>query len=221
MDDELNLKSAWIASDAEQKVILEEYKTLRQEILNHQQFVHQINTAGIAIGGAIAAILAFGSGIPVGSVEKGVLLGGLTLFYFPLILAQVYRRRKEMRIGRYIEIVIEPRILGLYWESAWNRERDKDAIKHPALFEGSPLLMLQLMYGLTTSWIIFRESQCFAVLFLVFLVLVFTFEVWQLVYRAFAVSEFENEWNTFKKKRFSSNPAHCTGPPSAAGEFER
>jgi len=163
--------------DAQQAAI-EEYKTLRQEILNHQQFVHQINTTGVAIGAGVAAVVTNESAIE--PTKLITLCSGLALLYFPLIMSQVYRRRKEMRIGRYIQIFIEPRVPGLYWESAWHRQSNRDAFFRPALYEAGLLLILQLIYGVVASLTALSEDVFLAIAIIALLMELIYFEIVQI-----------------------------------------
>lgn len=52
--------------------ILEEYKTLREEILDQIRFAHQINHYALAFGGAVGAGILLGKDI--NSFTRGVLL---------------------------------------------------------------------------------------------------------------------------------------------------
>ena len=123
---------------------LEEYKTLREEILNHQQFTHQINAAAFTAGGLIAAVVAVSDPTKVSDSIKSFTLFGASAVFFALINSQVSRRRKIYRIGRYIQHVIESRLPGLYWESSWAREKDKQGTEGTSTLENLPLLFLQL-----------------------------------------------------------------------------
>jgi hypothetical protein len=190
------------ASENEQRFIIEEYKTLRQEILNHQQFAHQINTTGIAIGTAVLAILTIKSPVFSNKTEiMAFLLAGLTIFYFFLILAQVNRQHKEIRIGRYIEIMIEQEVRGLHWESSWHRGQWPKFLKHSAIYEVSPLLILQFLYGVATIWTLYQfkdlRYQCALIIFLFLLILML--EIWLLFNKKSKVDILKKEWENYKK----------------------
>ncbi|MBV9850700.1 MAG: hypothetical protein JO250_13585, partial [Armatimonadetes bacterium] len=130
------------AGNLRSAAMLEEYKTLRQEILNQQQNSHQITLLGLTIGGAIVSFIGLGRDAAAPSLTKAVLLFAVVLIFYSLVYAQVYRRRKMNRIGRYIEFVIETQIPGLCWETAWCRRNDTDAADAPSVFETLPLLTL-------------------------------------------------------------------------------
>jgi hypothetical protein len=122
---------------------LEEYKTLRQEILNHQQFTHQINTAAFTAGGLVAAVAAVADPTKVPASIKAFTLLLAWLIFFGLIRSQISRRRKIYRIGRYIQYVIEHRVPGLHWESSWSRQKDSQGTEERSYIENLPLLVLQ------------------------------------------------------------------------------
>lgn len=127
------------------QAVLEEYKTLRQEILNHQQFVHQINTTGVTIGAGIAALL-LTKKADLDPATLTALCIGVVIIYLPLIMSQIHRRRKELRIGRYIQVFIEPVVPGLCWESTWRHSTK--VFEGSAFYEAGLLLLLQTSYGI-------------------------------------------------------------------------
>jgi hypothetical protein len=110
-------------SSLEAQAALEEYRTLRQEILNLQQQAYQITGLAFSIGSGVAALAAF-----AGKSEPaicGFVFLAMAIMYWPLIHSQVRRRNGIYWLGRYIEHVIEERIPGLHWESAWCRQTFK------------------------------------------------------------------------------------------------
>lgn len=101
--------------------ILEEYKTLRNEILDQIKAAHQINQYSLAFGGVVGAGALFGQ---ANYLLKGSLLLLVGIIFWKIIKTHIDRRKKIFFIGRYIQYQIEPEIEGLLWENAWDRDNN-------------------------------------------------------------------------------------------------
>lgn len=200
--------------------LLAEYNTLRQEILNLQQFTHQINTLGYTIGAAIGAVIAIAEKTPCDL--KAIVMATVMILYFCLILSQIFRRRKIYWIGRYIEFMIEARVPDLYWETAWDRHKrsllsttheqlnnmsiikrtltliDKTIIpEEPGFIEIAPLMILQTLAGLGGAYYLGMSEISWLVKFGFFVILILLYVIFiilerQYIHRSDECEEYEN-----------------------------
>ena len=93
----------------------EEYKTLREEILQNQRALVQLFAVFVSV-----AVAVFGYGLKSGNPH--VLLAPLLLLV-PGVYLVVSQWEQMYRIGAYIRTVIEPQVPGLQWESHWGAVR--------------------------------------------------------------------------------------------------
>ncbi len=113
------------ATAAEKDGLLEEYRTLRSEILNAQG--RRLQTISLTVGafGLILSITAgavLGSNITSAETRLLVSIGGAVALYAVLIPSLIMLRSTQQtiqRLGEYIRLFIEPRVPGLNWEQQW------------------------------------------------------------------------------------------------------
>jgi len=109
----------------ERDSLLTEYKTLRDEILTAKG--RRLQTVSLTVGafGVILSIIAgavLGSDIPSPETRLAVAIGGSIALYgivIPSLIMTLTLQQTIQRIGGYIRVFIEPRVLGLNWENRW------------------------------------------------------------------------------------------------------
>lgn len=118
-------KTHTFATAAEKDGLLEEYRTLRSEILNAQG--RRLQTISLTVG-AFGVILSVTAGAVLGSditspeTRLLVSIGGAVALYavlIPSLIMIISTQQTVQRLGEYIRIFIEPRIPGLNWEHRW------------------------------------------------------------------------------------------------------
>lgn len=103
--------------------LLEEYKTLRAEILAAQGRRLQTVSLSIGIFGVIFSIVAntlLGSNMRMRDTQLIIAVGGSIALYgivIPGSIMIINLQRSIQRIGSYIRVFIEPKIPGLNWEN--------------------------------------------------------------------------------------------------------
>jgi len=113
--------------------ILEEYKALRMEIINHQSSRIKILQFTIAALGAIIGVLGFflrfnasnNQSIDLGLISNFILI--FSIFAMIIVLSSLILTMKKTQqiniIGSYIKKYIEPE-LNLNWEKRWDKYRN-------------------------------------------------------------------------------------------------
>ena len=92
--------------------LIEEYKTLRQEILQKQIIAVSNFTFAISVSGAIL-------GYALKEKSGFALLAPLTIL-IPSVYLIFYQFEHQGRIGAYIRREIEPKLEGLSWATSWH-----------------------------------------------------------------------------------------------------
>lgn len=114
------------ASGNEREEVLEEYRTLRSEILNAQG--RRLQTISLTVG-ALGVVLSISADAVLGAnlvtVEERleVAVGGAIALYailIPSLIMTMSTQQTIQRLGEYIRIFIEPRVSGLQWEQKWH-----------------------------------------------------------------------------------------------------
>jgi hypothetical protein len=108
--------------------LLEEYKTLREEILSAKG--RRLQTVSLTVG-AFGAMLSIIAGAVLGSdvlsdKQLAIAVGGGIALYGLVIPSQImttHLQQTIQRIGGYIRVVIEPRVPGLSWENRWEAHK--------------------------------------------------------------------------------------------------
>ena len=98
-----------VMTDDERQI--EEYKTLREEILQNQRALVQFLTIFISMSTAV-----FGYAL---SNESSYGMLAPLILLIPGVYLVVGQWEQMYRIGAYIRLVIEPELPGLSWESSW------------------------------------------------------------------------------------------------------
>jgi hypothetical protein len=109
----------------EREGMLEEYRTLRDEILTAK--ARRLQTVSFTVGavGVLLSIIAgavLGSDIPSAEIRLAVAVGGGIALYGILIPSQImttHLQQTIQTIGSYIRVYIEPHVPGLNWENRW------------------------------------------------------------------------------------------------------
>jgi hypothetical protein len=131
--------------------MLEEYKSLRQEILDRIKEIQQADRTGLQLIAVAGGVIAIANDLDVR--VKAAMFAALAVMYVPLILGQVARHRSIYFIGRYIEKVLKPALKGLNWESSWHRGADclGDAGRTACIKDCMLLFALQWITGITAT----------------------------------------------------------------------
>jgi hypothetical protein len=109
--------------------LIEEYKTLREEIIAAKG--RRLQTTSMTVGAlgvllSVAATVVFGKEIPTAETRFIIALGGGIAMYCVLIPCQIMNislQQTIQRIGDYIRIYIEPLLPGLNWETRWRAHK--------------------------------------------------------------------------------------------------
>jgi len=120
---------------------VEEYRTLREEILVHEKSIWQVHSFLLTAAGAI-----FGYGLTVNN--PFVLLVPLVIL-IPGIYMILSRWSHIYRIAAYIRLLLEPEVDGLNWETHWARVRELDIkVKRGLLWRyNQPICLLLIFHG--------------------------------------------------------------------------
>lgn len=111
--------------------LIEEYKTLREEIIKAKERRMQSTSMMVTAIGAFLTITAtavFGNNIPTPETRFLVSIGGGIAMYCVLIPCQVMITSLQQtinRIGDYIEIYLESRQRGLNYETIWHTHKKR------------------------------------------------------------------------------------------------
>lgn len=111
-------------------ILLEEYKTLRDEIINEQRGRLQIISFTIGAYGVILTVLLntiANSDVDINNLQL-IILSGLTILWAFLIsslLMIISTQRSIMRKGDYIRRFIEVNIPELRWQTTWYKSKEK------------------------------------------------------------------------------------------------
>jgi hypothetical protein len=114
-----------LTTPIEKDGLLEEYRSLRNEILSAQG--RRLQTISLTVGvlGVILSISAnavMGGSITTPEERLVVALGGAIALYailIPSLIMVISLQQTVQRLGGYIRIFIEPHIPGLNWEHRW------------------------------------------------------------------------------------------------------
>lgn len=121
-------------------LIIEEYKTLRDEIGRNQNLMAKTVQTGVTISSGLVASSFF-------SENYGwILVFVPTLFLIPIVIHIANLSKKSWIIGRYIEFCLEP-TLGLGWETFTRHffgDPKKSSHSKYSLTTALPLLALQV-----------------------------------------------------------------------------
>lgn len=108
----------------EQEVRLEEYRTLRQEILDYAKFQHDLVLFSFTGSAAIFTL--------VSQSNHLFLLLAVYVLLVPLRCRHTFYQEMIVKIGAYIGTCIEPSLDGLYWEHNTHNENLDDRVIHNA-----------------------------------------------------------------------------------------
>jgi hypothetical protein len=116
-------------ADTELRGLLEEYKTLREEILTAKG--RRLQTMSLTVGAfgvilSLTANVVLGPDLPTLEARLAVAIGGGIALYGIVIPSLIMTRTLQQsiqRIGGYIRIFIEPRVPGLNWENRWQAHK--------------------------------------------------------------------------------------------------
>lgn len=115
----------YVAMEEDKIGYLEEYRSLREEILKRQE------ARNFALGLTITAIgTIIGLSLSIGkNIEFKELISALIIFSFVLTIAAVtftiHQTQQIDIISTYIRMIIEPNVKGIRWETTWALLREK------------------------------------------------------------------------------------------------
>lgn len=130
MDDQMvNKKRKKLATKGEIVGLLEEYRSLRDEI--HAAQGRRIQTLSFTIGafGVILTLITntvLGSGITSPEARFVIAIGGSITLYgivIPSLIMNLSVQQTIQVIGSYIRVFIEPEVPGLNWENRWQAHK--------------------------------------------------------------------------------------------------
>jgi Ca2+/Na+ antiporter len=129
--------------------LLEEYKTLRAELISTQG--QRLQIVAYTVGALSVLLSLFGgallkpSEIPHNAQLFASILGSIVAYavLIPSEMLMISAQRHIHRIARYIAVFIEPKIPGLAWETRWSLHTYK--LKHPGGLRG----MSSIYFGLS------------------------------------------------------------------------
>ena len=120
-----------IESAEEREGLLNEYRILRSEIQNTQGQRLQIISLTV---GAFGVIISISAGVVIGSQSVTpsarllVAIGSSIALYailIPSLIMILSVQQAIHRLGEYIRLFIEPRVVGLNWETRWQKYKLK------------------------------------------------------------------------------------------------
>lgn len=120
--------------------LLEEYKTLRAELISTQG--QRLQIVAYTVGALSVLLSLFGgallkpSEIPLNTQLFASILGAVVAYVvlIPSEILMISAQRHIHRIANYISAFIEPKIPGLEWETRWSLHAAK--LKHPGGLRG-------------------------------------------------------------------------------------
>ncbi len=131
------------------QALLEEYKTLRNDIQQRIQFRFQLFSL---------LLVAMGALFPLGL--QGETPSPMPLLIYPVIalflaLSWVHQGVIMIKLARYIRDEIEPKLSGLAWEQTINRESKRfSGFSLIGLFATSGLIVVSQILAITLGWTI-------------------------------------------------------------------
>jgi hypothetical protein len=125
---------------------IEEYKSLREEIGRFENDVIKINQFGLT---AAAVLISFTFTKAIPDALRWISLFSPCVILGPLVFLQTQRILSIWKIGRYIELSLEPS-LGFHWESVNFKFRNLDKPQHPKIFSFAvsstlPAILIQII----------------------------------------------------------------------------
>ncbi|MCL4706205.1 hypothetical protein KJ068_13640 [bacterium] len=136
------------------QALLEEYKTLRNDIQQRIQFRFQIS--GLLL---IAMSVLFPLGL------QGEAPSSMPLFIYPVIalfltLSWVHQGVIVIKLARYIRDEIEPKLPGLAWEQTIKRESQRfSGFGLLGTFAISGLIVISQILAITLGWAVQEQSK--------------------------------------------------------------
>jgi O-antigen/teichoic acid export membrane protein len=140
-----------VDDSSDNKAILEEYKTLRTEILQWQnQRVKILSLVITAMAGLLSlfgGLLLNSSGDDPTRISLLSIVGSLAMYVIliPLELLLISSHRQVSRIGKYIRVHIEPKLPGLEYESRLLEDRPQSDTLHGIRSMGKVCLALSIV----------------------------------------------------------------------------
>ncbi len=199
--------------DDENEGILEEYKTLRDEIISAkgrrlQTMSLTVGTIGVILTVTAGAVL--GSDIPSPETRLAISIGGGITLYGVLIPSEIMTSRLQQtiqQIGAYIRVFIEPQVPGLNWENRWNAYKSQHHLSTGLREIGSIYYFLSLLPLMLPFYIISQGVQNW---FLVFVLVPFILWSLYLSYdmQAALSKEWKFQWASSTKR---TSPRNKTG----------
>lgn len=151
--------------------LVEEYKTLRDEILSAKG--RRLQTISFTVG-AVGVILSIIAGAVLGSNASSIetqfviAIGGAIVLYGILIPSQImtiHLQQTIQSIGGYIRIFIEPNVPGLNWEKRWNAHKSQNQLPKGLRGIGSIYYFLSLLPLLLPFYILSQNVQNWFLMF--------------------------------------------------------
>lgn len=134
--------------------LLEEYKTLRNDIQQRIQFRFQIFSL---------LLIAMGALFPLGL--KGEAPSSMPLLIYPIIamflsLSWVHQGVIMVKLARYIRDEIEPKLPGLAWEQTIKRESKRfSGFSLLGSLATSGLIVVSQILAITLGWVVQEETK--------------------------------------------------------------
>jgi hypothetical protein len=138
--------------------LIEEYKSLREEIGRYQNDNFKIIEFGLT---ATAALFTIAFSDFVIAEARGLFLFVPWFILFPSTLLIAQRIKQTWRIGRYIESYLEPK-LGFKWEKlnyAIKRRETKSRVPSFTLNSGSLLVLMQILLPTISANYVFFQGK--------------------------------------------------------------
>lgn len=150
-------------SEQELTGILEEYKTLRDEILNAKSRRMQIISFAIGAFGVILSLIfntILGSNLTSLEDQLAIAVSGSIILYgivIPSLIMTISLQQSIHRLGNYIRVFIETKVPGMSWENRWKVHKAKNQLPRGLQGLSAIYLFLSILPLLLPIYILIRN----------------------------------------------------------------